>query len=38
VVKLGGGVGDPGAPSTNVKTSHGGPLGGTVGDPGAPTI
>jgi hypothetical protein len=35
---LGGGVGDPGAPTINTKNVDGDPLGGDVGDPGASTI
>jgi hypothetical protein len=33
-----GAVGDPGAPTINVKTSTTGPLGGGARDPGASTI
>jgi hypothetical protein len=35
---LGGGAGDPGAPTINTKNIDGGPLGGSARYPGAPTI
>jgi hypothetical protein len=35
---LGGGAGDPRAPTINTKNVDGGPLEGYAGDPGAPTI